>query len=67
MATSKKYHLMKRTGSARGKTEDAPQYSFKRYDIVEAPATEFEHLGGDVETYDSEKAAEAAKKKLLKK
>lgn len=66
MATSSKYHLMKRNGRTEGKTEGAPTYTFERGDIIEAPSTEFAHLpDGATAKYDDEEEAEAARDQFL--
>jgi len=66
MATSSKYHLMKRNGRTEGKTEDAPTYTFERGDIIEAPSTEFAHLpDGATEKFSDREEAEAAKQTYL--
>jgi len=66
MATSSKYHLMKRNGRTEGKTDDAPTYTFERGDIIEAPSTEFAHLPDDAtEKFSDREEAEAAKQTYL--
>jgi hypothetical protein len=66
MATSTKYHLMKRNGRTEGKTEGAPTYTFERGDIIEAPSTEFAHLpDGATEKFGDAEEAEAAKQTYL--
>lgn len=66
MATSSKYHLMKRNGRTEGKTDDAPTYTFERGDIIEAPSTEFAHLpDGATEKFSDREKAEAAKQTYL--
>lgn len=69
MATSKKYHLMLRSGQTYGKTgEDKAQlYRYSRYEIIEAPATEFDHLGADVKTFDKKEDVEKARQNALEK
>jgi hypothetical protein len=67
MATSTKYHLMRRNGRTVGSTEDAPVYSFGRGDIIEAPSTEFKHLpSGATSKHGSREAAEEARNELGK-
>jgi hypothetical protein len=69
MATSSKYHLMKRNGRTEGKTgddDDTVTYTFERGDIIEAPSTEFAHLpDGATEKFDDADKAEAAKQTYL--
>ena len=70
MASSEKYHLMKRNGRTEGKTGDEDEsavYSFARGDIIAAPSTEFKHLpDGATSKHDSREAAEEARQELGK-
>jgi hypothetical protein len=60
---------MLRGGVTTGKTgsgDDSERYRFDRFDIIEGPKTEFDHLpDGDVETFPSEEKAEEAKKERV--
>jgi hypothetical protein len=60
---------MLRGGVTIGKTGsdgDSRRYRFDRFEIIEAPKTEFDHLpDGHVETFSSEEKAEEAKKERL--
>ena len=66
---SSSYHLMKRGGTTVGKTggDDPQTHRYDQFDIIEAPKTEFEHLGDDVETFSSKEKAEKAKEKAIEK
>lgn len=68
-SSSNYYHLMLRAGTTTGKTggDDPQRYRYQRYEIVEAPKTEFEHLGDDVRSFSSEEKAQKAGAEALGK